>query len=402
MRMLFATAPGYGLTLPLVPLMWAARAAGHEVLLATTSEMVAVGSAAGLGVYDVFPERDVWGDLMARVSSDEEPSDDLPEEYRLAARTGNPFGLFTVTMTEGTIAAGRAFGPDLVVYTSDHAAGMLTAAALDVPALEVGNRVSWSMRDLDWRTEHHPFGEDEISDLVRARLGIGDARPRPVARIDPRPPSMGGMTADDEDRDGRDGVPWWPMRFVPFNGGSAVPDWALRAPERPRIAVTLGTVVPALTGVTNLAVVMKALGDMDVEVVLAAGTTDLTDLGELPANVRSVGYLPLSAFLPSCAAIVHHGGSGTTAAPLYYGIPQLVLPAFADNPLAAQRVAERGVGLSDDPTTVDAATVRGHVERLLTEESFRTAAAEVRAEMAAQPSPAAVVERCADAPVSSN
>jgi UDP:flavonoid glycosyltransferase YjiC (YdhE family) len=395
MKVLFATAPGYGLTLPLVPLMWAARAAGHEVLLATTSEMVAVGAAAGLAVYDVFPERDVWGDLMARVSSGEEPDEDLPEEYRLAQGAGNPFGLFTVTMTEGTVAAGRAFAPDLVVYTSDHAAGMLAAAALDVPALEVGNRVSWSMRDRDWRTEHHPFGEDRISDLVRARLGIGDARPRPVARIDPRPPSMGGMAAGEEQRDARDDVPWWPMRFVPYNGGSAVPDWALRPPERPRIAVTLGTVVPAITGVSNLAVVVEALGGMDVEVVLAAGTADLTDLGELPANVRSVGYLPLSVFLPSCAAIVHHGGSGTTAAPLFYGIPQLVLPAFADNPIAAQRVAERGVGLSADPATVDAAAVRRLVERLLTEESFGTAATEVRDEMAKQPSPAAVVDRLA-------
>jgi UDP:flavonoid glycosyltransferase YjiC (YdhE family) len=397
-RVLFATAPGYGLTLPLVPLMWAARSAGHEVLLATTSEMVSVGAAAGLPVYDVFPQRDVWGDLMARVMSTEEPDQDLPEEYRLAAGAGNPFGLFTVTMTEGTVEAGRAFGPDLVVYTSDHAAGMLAAAALDVPALEVGNRVSWSMRDRDWRTEHHPFGEDEISDLVRGKLGIGDdARPRPVARIDPRAPSMGGLAAGDDARDERDGVPWWPMRFVPYNGGAAVPDWALHSPARPRVAVTLGTGVPAMTGVTNLTVVIEALGGMDVEVVLAAGTTDLTDLGELPANVRSVGYLALSAFLPSCAAIVHHGGSGTTAAPLFYGVPQLVLPAFADNPLAAARVAERGVGLSDDPATVDTATVRALVGRLLTEDAFRTAAAQVRDEMAGQPSPAAVMDRVAGA-----
>ncbi|HEY2224439.1 nucleotide disphospho-sugar-binding domain-containing protein [Actinomycetospora sp.] len=397
MRALFATAPGHGLTLPLVPLMWAARAAGHEVLLATTSEMVAVGSAAGLPVFDVFPQRDVWGDLMARVMSGGEPDEDLPEEYRLAADTGNPFGLFTVTMTEGTVEAGRAFGPDLVVHTSDHAAGMLAATALDVPALEVGNRVSWSVRDADWRAGHHVFGEDEISDRVRDRLGIGRAKPGPVARIDPRPPSMGGMAAGLEQLDERDGAPWWPMRFVPYNGGGAVPDWALHRPARPRIAVTLGTVVPVMSGVTNLTVVIEALGGMDVEVVLAAGTTDLTDLGELPANVRSVGYLPLASFLPTCAAIVHHGGSGTTAAPLFYGVPQLVLPAFADNPLAAARVVERGVGLSDDPATVDAATVLRLVERLLTEDTFRTAAAEVRAEMARQPSPAAVVDRAAAA-----
>ena len=90
---------------------------------------------------------------------------------------------------------------------------------------------------------------------------------------------------------------------------------------------------------------------------------------------------------------MHHGGSGSTAAPLFYGVPQLVLPSFADNPLAAARVAERGVGLSHDPAGLDVATVRAAVDRLLTEDTFTTAAGEVRAEMATQPSPAAVVER---------
>jgi UDP:flavonoid glycosyltransferase YjiC (YdhE family) len=51
------------------------------------------------------------------------------------------------------------------------------------------------------------------------------------------------------------------------------------------------------------------------------------------------------------------------------------------------------VGLSHDPTTVDVATLRASVQRLLTEEAFATGAGQVRAEMAAQPSPAAVVER---------
>ncbi len=392
-KILFATAPGYGLTLPLIPLIWAARAAGHEVLLATSSEMVDAGARAGLPAFDVFPRRDVWDDLMNTVAGHGPAEDELPEEYRLARRAGNPFGLFTVTMTEGTIEAGRLFGADLVVHTSDHAAGMLAAAALDVPALEVGNRISWSVRDADWRAEHHVFGEDEVSDLMRAKLGIGDAKPAVLARVDPRAPSMGGLAAGEEHPDERDGVPWWAMRFVPFNGGAVVADWALRRPDRPRIAVTLGTVVPVMSGVSSLAVVLEALGPLDVEVVLAAGTADLTELGELPPNVRSVGYLALSAFLPSCSAIVHHGGSGTTAAPLSYGVPQLVLPSFADNPLSAQRVADRGVGLSHDPATVDAATVRAMVERLLTEDGFRTAAREVAAEMATQPSPADVLAR---------
>lgn len=393
MKILFTSAPGYGLTLPLIPLIWAARAAGHEVLLATTSEMTEAGARAGLPVYDVFPEQDVWSDLMATVMAKDGPPPDMPQEYRLAAKAGNPFGLFTVTMTEGTIEAGRAFGAELVVHTSDHAAGVLAAAALGVPALEVGNRVSWSTRDADWRTRHPVFGEDEVSELVRAKLGITGSKANVVARIDPRPPSMGGLAEGEEQADERDGVPWWPMRFVPYNGGGAVPEWALHRPARPRVAVTLGTVVPVLGGAGSFTVVVEALGGMDVEVVLAAGRTDLTELGELPSNVRPVGFLPLSVFLPTCSAIVHHGGSGTTATPLFYGVPQLVLPSFADNPLSAHRVAERGVGLSHDPATVDVPTVRALTDRLLTDDAFRSAAQEVRAEMATQPSPASVLAR---------
>lgn len=90
---------------------------------------------------------------------------------------------------------------------------------------------------------------------------------------------------------------------------------------------------------------------------------------------------------------MHHGGSGTTAAPLHYGVPQLVLPSFADNPMSAQRVVQRGVGLSCDPATADAETVESAVRRLLDEPSFHTAAAEVRAEMATQPSPSTIVDR---------
>src|SRR5919108_2182509 len=95
MKILFATAPGYGLTLPLIPLAWAARAAGHEVLLATTAEMTEAGARAGLGVVDVFEDRDVWDELIRKVTDGVRNGRSGP--------AGNPFGMFTRTMTGGTI-----------------------------------------------------------------------------------------------------------------------------------------------------------------------------------------------------------------------------------------------------------------------------------------------------------
>ncbi|WP_177226324.1 glycosyltransferase [Saccharopolyspora shandongensis] len=399
MRILFSVGPGYGLMLPIVPLIWAARIAGHEVLVATTAEMPDVGARAGLPVVDVFPEHDVWDALLRGITSEGDSPEiervaaatGLSEAYEKVSQAGNPFGLFTLTMTEGTIDAGRAFGADLVVHTTDHVAGRLAAAALGVPVLEVGNRISWSSRDEKFRNGRNLYDDDDVTLALRDKLGIPGGPPRVIARIDPRAPSMGGLVADEPDP--LDGIPWWSMRFVPFNGGVVVPEWALRRPERPRVGVTLGTVVPIMSGTSNLSAVIEALGGMDVEVVLAAGKADLADLGTLPENVRSAGFLPLSTFLPTASLMVHHGGSGTTAAPLHYGVPQLVLPAFADNPMSAERVVARGVGLSHDPATVDAATVRAMAERLLTEPAFRAAAREVSEEMATQPSPSSIIER---------
>jgi UDP:flavonoid glycosyltransferase YjiC (YdhE family) len=374
MRILFATAPGYGLMMPVVPLVWAAAAAGHAVRLATTGRMCRVAADAGLEVVDVCPDRDLWAQLQSNVGKG--PGGGPP---------ASPFRMFTEQMTPGTVTAARELGADLVVYTSDHGSGELAATALGLPGLEVGNRVSWSTRD-----QGGPTSDISGVAAVRAEMGL-DAAARVVARIDPRAPSMGGLVADEPDP--RDGVPWWSMRYVPFNGGAVTEPWMRTTPARPRVLVTLGTVVPTVAGTDVVSVLLAALADLDVEVVLALGDATLADRSALPSNVRAVGYLPLSAVLPTCRLIVHHGGSGTTAAPLHFGVPQLVLPAFADNPLSARRVSDRGVGLAHDPATLDVPTARTLVARLLDEPAFAAAATEVATEMAAQPSPAAIVRR---------
>lgn len=64
----------------------------------------------------------------------------------------------------------------------------------------------------------------------------------------------------------------------------------------------------------------------------------------LPPFVRVETFLPFSAFLPRVAAIVHHGGIGTTSQALRAGIPQLVMPMSHDQHDNARRVVKLGVG----------------------------------------------------------
>ncbi len=65
---------------------------------------------------------------------------------------------------------------------------------------------------------------------------------------------------------------------------------------------------------------------------------------KLPDGVRHFEYIPFSRVLPRAAALVHHGGIGSTSQALAAGIPQLVMPMAHDQPDNAARVARLGVG----------------------------------------------------------
>lgn len=63
----------------------------------------------------------------------------------------------------------------------------------------------------------------------------------------------------------------------------------------------------------------------------------------LPAGVIHVPYAPFSQLLPRCAALVHHGGIGSSAQALAAGVPQLVTPFTHDQPDNAERLKRLGV-----------------------------------------------------------
>ena len=78
------------------------------------------------------------------------------------------------------------------------------------------------------------------------------------------------------------------------------------------------------------------------------------------------------------AAVVHHGGAGTTAAGLRAGVPSLVIPFFGDQPFWGQRVAELGVGPKPIPrkelTSEQLATA---IQRMITDRLMRQRAADL-------------------------
>src|SRR5690606_19496179 len=77
--------------------------------------------------------------------------------------------------------------------------------------------------------------------------------------------------------------------------------------------------------------------------VLAKGWGGLA-AADLPPDVAVVEDVPHDWLFPQVAAVVHHGGAGTTGAGLRAGRPTLICPFFGDQPFWGRRVAALGAG----------------------------------------------------------
>lgn len=65
---------------------------------------------------------------------------------------------------------------------------------------------------------------------------------------------------------------------------------------------------------------------------------------DAPESVYFLKYAPHNWLFPQMAAVVHHGGAGTTASGFRAGAPTVIVPHNADQPFWGRRAAELGVG----------------------------------------------------------
>ncbi|HWE89853.1 MAG TPA: nucleotide disphospho-sugar-binding domain-containing protein [Pseudonocardiaceae bacterium] len=365
-RILFVASPGIGHIFPTVSTAWALRAAGHDVLLATGGHHE-TAAHAGLPVVDTAPGVDFPQVFRGFFAEHGQPGVGGRSDGSVTKLFAQVSGKFV----EHTVELARNWHPDLVIATLLQGAGPLAAAVSGVP---------WVLHGIGI------VGSPELSQALAAdmtgeyqRFGV-EYEP-PAAFLDVSPPSM--RAADAADSAG------WSMRYVPYNGGAVLEPWLLRPRSRARIAVTLGSVVPAMGGIASLRTFVAAAGEVAADFVLALGGNDISELGELPANVRPVDWIPLGSLLRACDAVIHHGGAGTTFTALDAGLPQLVLPHFADQPMNAEAVARAGVGAIVKPEELDVDRLAG----LLTDDGTISAAKRVAAEIASQPTPSELVPK---------
>lgn len=332
MRIMFLAFPGARSHLyAMIPLAWALRTAGHQVVVVGNPDLAQPAGGTGIpfavaGSPISTMLKEIDGAVRAERPSAPSGAFSKQEDYpSLDARAELEHLVYSVLdpllrgpLVDDLVDFGRKWRPDLVIWDQLCPAGGVAARALGVP----------HARFL--------YGADTLMQLVEA-CGSGGRDPmhdwlsKALERF--------GVDADDHVAAGHfslDLMPEWTwhasdvryvrLRHLAFNGPVTIPDWVHERPDRPRVCVTLGVSHRDLDLAESAAGdLLDAVAGLDAEVIATFSRDQLTGV-RVPDNVRAVDFVPLNALLPSCSAIIHHGGAGAFAGALEHGVPQLIVP----------------------------------------------------------------------------
>ncbi len=112
----------------------------------------------------------------------------------------------------------------------------------------------------------------------------------------------------------------------------------------PPVYVGFGSVGNLDAALQTTQLVIEALKCSGQRGVLATGWNGMSKLEKTPDDIFILESAPHSWLFLQMAAVVHHGGAGTTAAGLRAGVPSIVVPSGNDQFAWGRRVYELGVG----------------------------------------------------------
>jgi vancomycin aglycone glucosyltransferase len=127
-------------------------------------------------------------------------------------------------------------------------------------------------------------------------------------------------------------------------------------------------------------IVIAAARNSGRRIIVSRGWAEL-DLGEGGSDCIAVGDVSHAALFPRVAAIVHHGGAGTTAAAAGAGAPQVITPMFGDQFYWSRRVVDLGLGARTPHATMTEESLIGALHEALSPvvaDRARTFAGQVR------------------------
>ena len=128
----------------------------------------------------------------------------------------------------------------------------------------------------------------------------------------------------------------------------------------------------------TLRLILEALKLSRQRGVILSGWAGLAEDRRLPEYACAVDSVPHSWLFPRVAAVIHHGGAGTTGAGLRAGVPSILIPFVADQPSWARRVTELGAGPRPIPfRELTAESLADAIRQAMTDAALRERAARI-------------------------
>jgi UDP:flavonoid glycosyltransferase YjiC (YdhE family) len=119
---------------------------------------------------------------------------------------------------------------------------------------------------------------------------------------------------------------------------------AFLASGLPPVYIGFGSMGNPETAEETTALVLNALAQSGQRGLLASGWSGLGKNTHISEDVFVLESAPHTWLLPQMSAVVHHGGVGTTGAGMRAGVPNIVIPHFADQFFWGRQVAALGAG----------------------------------------------------------
>ncbi len=370
MRILFTFAGGSGHLDPLVPIAQAAEAAGHVVAFVGRPWMVPKVEALGFTAFVAGSDVGLTPKRLPLVAVD------MDRELRdlgggFGRRIGGERAIDILPLC-------AAWQPDMLVCEEVDFGAMIAAERLGLLYATVLVIAAGSFIRPDFVAG--PLNE------VRAEHGLppdsGLAMLSRYLVLSPFPPSY---------RDPAFPLPATahsirPLTLAPPTH-APVPSWLTRQASAPTVYFTLGTVFNVESG-DLFTRMLLGLRDLPINVIATVGRDiDPAELGPQPDHIHIAQYIPQALILPHCDAVVSHGGSGSVIGALAHGLPMVLVPMGADQPLNAARCANLGVAQVIDALAATPEIVRAAVATVLADPSYRHVAERLRDEIAALPGP---------------
>ena len=156
--------------------------------------------------------------------------------------------------------------------------------------------------------------------------------------------------------------------------------FAMPTKQYPLIYISLGTIVNNAKSFYKKCI--RAFEHENVQVIMSIGSLVSRErLGKIPDNFSIYSFVPQLEVLENADVFITHGGMNSVSESLYYGVPMIVIPFMADQPLNAKRIEELHLGKKIEYKNITSEIIRTTTLSVMENSSIHKQILKIKKEM---------------------